>query len=152
MTQGTNQREQQYVRGVCPICAEADVLLYAHNDILVCATDYRTLIRGTQWTQACDKCGAPKAVRDPAHRRNEYLCISCHNEDGALEVKTTVFKRALVALTNAIPNTQPRTKCYLHNYGTECDDNIKPRGAWGGKSLCSVHGKTPPKPEKATKS
>jgi hypothetical protein len=152
MTQGTNQREQQYVSGLCPICGETDVLLYAHNGILVCAYDYRTLVRNVKWTQACDKCGAPKAVRDPAHRRNEYLCISCHNENGILEVKTTVFKRALVALTNALPNTQPKVQCYLHNYGTECDDNIKPRGAWGGKSLCSTHGKTPPKPEKATKS
>ena len=152
MTPGTHQREQQYVRGVCPICGEADVLLYAHDDVLVCATDYRTLIRGVSWTQPCDICGAPKAVRDPAHRRNEYLCISCHNNNGVLHVGTTVFKRALVALTNALPGTHVKVKCYLHNYGTECDDNIKPRGAWGGKSLCSVHGKTPPKPEKATKS
>ncbi len=152
MTQGTNQREQQYVRGVCPICGEADVLLYTYNDALICATDYRTLTRRVSRTQPCDKCGAPKAVRDPAHRRNEYLCISCHNENGVLEVKTTVFKRALVSLTNAIPNMRPRVQCYLHNYGTECDDNIKPRGAWGGKSLCNTHGKTPPKPEKATKS
>lgn len=152
MTQGTNQREQQYVRGLCPICGETDVLLYAHDDILVCAYDYRTLVRDVKWTQACDNCGAPKAVRDPAHRRNEYLCISCHNTNGVLHVGTTVFKRALVALTNTIADIRPKVKCYLHNYGTECDDNIKPRGAWGGKSLCNVHGKIPPKPEKATKS
>lgn len=152
MTQGTNQREQQYVRGVCPICGDADVLLYAFDNALMCASDYRRVARTVKWTQACDKCGAPKAVRDPAHRRNEYLCISCHNENGVLEVKTTVFKRALVALTSAIPNTQPKLQCLLHNYGTECDDNIKPRGAWGGKSLCNTHGKKPPKPEKATKS
>lgn len=149
MTQGTNQREQQYVRGVCLMCGEADVLLYAHDNALVCATDYRRLVRNVKWSQPCDKCGAPKAVRDPAHRRNEYLCISCHNENGILEVKTTVFKRALVALTNALPNTQPKVQCYLHNYGTDCDDNIKPRGAWGGKSLCNVHGKKPPKDTKS---
>jgi len=152
MTQGTNQREQQYVRGVCPMCGEVNVLLYTHNNTLICATDYRTLIRGTRWTQPCDKCGAPKAARDPVHRRNEYLCVPCHNENGVLHVGTTVFKRALLALSAVLPNAQTKVPCYLYGYGTECDDNIKPRGAWGGKSLCNFHGKKPPKPEKTTKS
>lgn len=46
----------------------------------------KTPFRGTP----CDKCGALGAVRNPRHRRNEYLCIRCHQESGeSLQLRAT---------------------------------------------------------------
>ena len=98
----------------------------------------------------CSSCGAPNALRDPAHRRNEYLCWSCHKDNGFV-INNSVVKRAIAAINNAIL-VKDRVRCYAAGYGTDCDLNVKPRSAWGGKMLCNKHGKVPPKPEKKNKS
>ena len=150
MTKGTVQREQIYVYGTCPLCNETDVLVYEHEEQLVCAYDYRNLVRNVRHVTACDTCGSPNAVRDPSHRRNEYLCWQCHMQNGFV-VNNTVIKRALVSM---ISNFRHGSKvlCEAAGYGSACDNNIKPRGAWGGKMLCNTHGKEAPKKDNKTKS
>jgi hypothetical protein len=130
------------------MCAEKDVLVYEINDILYCAEHYRDVTRQYRRVQACDFCGNTPAVRDPNHRRNEYLCWKCHEETG-FTVNNTVIKRAIVSMVERYIHRGPRVKCDASGYGTSCDDNVKPRGAWGGKSLCDTHGKKPPKPNKS---
>jgi hypothetical protein len=148
MTQGTVQREQIYVYDTCSLCGDANVLVYLLDEQLICASDYRKIVSTRRQIQHCDNCGAEGAVRDPAHRRNEYLCWTCH--DG-FQVRTSVVKRALAAINNSVL-VKTKEKCYAAGYGTDCDTNIKPRSAWGGKMLCNKHGKVPPKPEKKKKS
>lgn len=150
MTRGTVQREQIYVYDTCSSCGDTNVLVYELDDKLICASDYRNIVFTRKNIQHCDNCGAPNALRDPAHRRNEYLCWSCHKDNGFV-INNSVVKRAIAAINNAIL-VKDRVRCYAAGYGTDCDLNVKPRSAWGGKMLCNKHGKVPPKPEKKTKS
>jgi hypothetical protein len=130
------------------MCAEKDVLVYEINGILYCAEHYRDVTRQYHRVQSCDFCGNTPAVRDPNHRRNEYLCWKCHEQTG-FTVNNTVIKRAIVSMVDRYIHRGPRAKCDAAGYGTACDDNVKPRGQWGGKSLCDTHGKKPPKPNKS---
>lgn len=145
MTRGTIQREQIYVYDTCSSCGDTNVLVYEIDDKLVCASDYREITFTRKKIQHCDRCGAENAVRDPAHRRNEYLCWTCHQTDG-FAINNSVVKRAIATINNSI--LTKRVKCDAAGYGTDCDFNVKPRSAWGGKLLCNRHGKTPPKKEK----
>ncbi|NDA95797.1 MAG: hypothetical protein EBY03_06690 [Actinobacteria bacterium] len=145
MTRGTIQREQVYVYDTCSLCGDTNVLVYEIDDKLVCASDYREITFTRKKIQHCDRCGAENAVRDPAHRRNEYLCWTCHQTDG-FAINNSVVKRAIATINNSI--LTKRVKCDAAGYGTDCDFNVKPRSAWGGKLLCNRHGKTPPKKEK----
>jgi len=145
MTRGTIQREQIYVYDTCSLCGDTNVLVYEIDDKLVCASDYREITFTRKKIQHCDRCGAENAVRDPAHRRNEYLCWTCHQTDG-FAINNSVVKRAIAAINNSI--LTKRVKCDAAGYGTDCGFNVKPRSAWGGKLLCNRHGKTPPKKEK----
>jgi hypothetical protein len=149
MTHGTVQREQIYVYDTCTLCGDTNVLVYELDDKLICANDYRNIVVTRKHVQPCDKCGSPNAVRDPAHRRNEYLCWSCHQVDG-FAINNSVVKRAIASINNSI--LAKRAKCDAAGYGTDCDFNVKPRSAWGGKMLCNRHGKVPPKKEKKNKS
>ena len=148
MTQGTVQRDNIYVYDTCSLCGDTNVLVYLLDEQLVCASDYRKIVSTRKQIQHCDKCGAENALRDPAHRRNEYLCWSCH--DG-FKVRNSVVKRAIAAINNSIL-VKTKARCYAAGYGSDCDANIKPRSAWGGKLLCNKHGKVIPKPQKNTKS
>lgn len=147
---GTNQREQVYVYGTCLVCAEANVLVYELDDNLLCAEHYRDKTRHIKRVTPCDKCGGDNAVRDPSHRRNEYLCWSCHEANGFV-IDNSVVKRAIVSLVNNFTRGS-KIKCDAAGYGSDCDNNVKPRGPWGGRLLCNNHGKIAPKPEKGTKS
>jgi hypothetical protein len=149
MTRGTVQREQIYIYDTCSLCGDANVLVYELDDKLICANDYRNAVATLRQSQLCDKCGSPNAVRDPAHRRNEYLCWSCHGKNGFV-INNSVVKRAIASINNSI--LTKRVKCDAAGYGTDCDFNVKPRSAWGGKMLCNRHGKVPPKKEKKKKS
>lgn len=150
MTKGTVQREQIYVYGTCSLCSETNVLVYEHDEQLVCANDYRTLVRKIRYTTTCDNCGSGNAVRDPSHRRNEYLCWQCHMQNGFV-VNNTVIKRALVSMISNFKHGS-KVLCEAAGYGSACDNNIKPRGSWGGKMLCNTHGKEAPKKDNKTKS
>jgi len=147
---GTNQREQIYVYGVCSLCAESNVLVYELDNNLLCAEHYRDRTRIIKRVTPCDECGAGNAVRDPSHRRNEYLCWSCHGVDGFV-VDNSIIKRAIVSLVNNFTRGS-KIKCDAAGYGTDCDSNVKPRGPWDGRSLCDKHGKIPPKQQKQKKS
>ena len=96
---GTNQREQVYVYGTCLVCAESNVLVYELDDNLLCAEHYRDRTRHIKRVTPCDKCGGDNAVRDPSHRRNEYLCWSCHEANGFV-INNSVIKRAIVSLVD----------------------------------------------------
>ena len=150
--QGTVQREHKYVYGDCSLCSDTNVLVYLVDNKLVCAEDYRKIVRTFNYVQHCDKCDATPAMRDPSHRRNEYLCWSCHTGNGFV-VDNSVVKRALTAISyRAKLISNVKLECFAAGYGTDCDNNLKPRSTWGGKILCNKHGKTPPKPEKGKKS
>lgn len=151
MTRGTVQREQIYVYGTCDLCGDTNVLVYERDEKLVCAEDSRKIAQTKKFIQPCDNCGQPNAIRDPSHRRNEYLCWSCHEGNGGYNVKDSVIKRAFVAVNNTVL-AREKIRCDAAGYGSECDLNIKPRSAWGGRLLCNVHGKTPPAKEKKNKS
>ena len=77
---GTNQREQVYVYGSCSSCSDTNVLVYELDNILICAEHYRRKTRLIKRTPPCDKCGPENAVRDPSHKRDEYLCWSCRED------------------------------------------------------------------------
>mgnify|MGYP003341354712 FL=1 len=138
MTQGTNQREKIYIYGTCSSCSDANVLVYNINEQLLCANDARTIAQNTRYTQSCDRCGAAQSFRDPRHRRNEYLCISCHEQDGYVS-RTNVVHQAVRAMLRTSLPIGVRSVCEAANYGTECDANIKPRNSFGGRLLCNTH-------------
>lgn len=147
---GTVQRDKIYVYSSCELCSSGEqVLVYECNDQLVCASHVREYIKANPAVQSCDRCHKPGAlVRDPTHRRNEYLCLACHREDGFI-INTSITAKAVREVLSPMKSViSARTKCEAAGYGTPCDDNVKPRGPWGGKSLCSTHGKTPPAPGK----
>lgn len=149
MTKGTVQRDKQYVRSTCEQCGATDVLVYELDAKLICAEDYRKAVRNIKFVTACDQCGATPSFRDPAHRRNEYLCAACHSKND-FYTNNSVVKRTLVQIFKGLPGSKSR--CIGEDPNDPCDDNIKPRGPWGGKSLCNKHGRVPPKPERGTKS
>jgi hypothetical protein len=93
MTQGTIQRDKLYVYGTCVTCNEENVLVYNAADNLICAYCYREWARVQPKDPVCDRCGKhDKVVRDPSHRRNEYLCFSCHADDGFLPADTATYR------------------------------------------------------------
>lgn len=95
MTRGTIQREQVYVYDTCAKCSEQNVLVYECGELLLCAEHARQHARVNPPKPVCDRCGKQeKVVRDPAHRRNEYLCMSCHADDGFL-IRDSVTGRAV---------------------------------------------------------
>jgi hypothetical protein len=146
---GTVQREQLYVYDVCQLCvSDEQVLVYERDDQLLCAEHTRRCIAANPQVQSCDRCGSARNIlRDPSHRRNEYLCLDCHKEDGFTS-NDTVTGRAVRSAVLPPKLARPKVKCEAAGYGSKCDDNVKPRNAWGGKSLCNTHGKTPPAREK----
>ena len=149
MTRGTFQRDGIYVYAPCDKCQGDDVLVYERGDELLCAEHTRRFIAANPAPSICDRCGNQSSVvRDPSHRRNEYLCLRCHSDDGFL-IEDTVTGRAIKSLFQPFMAVG-RTRCAAAGYGSDCDDNVKPRNSWGGKSLCNKHGRTPPKKETTT--
>ena len=96
MTLGTIQRDQVYVYGTCEQCQEANALVYECGEQLLCAEHSRQYARSHPLKPYCDRCGKQEKVfRDPSHRRNEYLCMGCHADDGFL-VRDSVTGRAVL--------------------------------------------------------
>jgi hypothetical protein len=93
MNKGTIQRDKIYVYDTCAVCSEQNVLVYECGDSLMCAEHARVWMRQNPRKQLCDKCGTDELVfRDPGHRRNEYLCFSCHRENEFVPRNTVVFR------------------------------------------------------------
>jgi hypothetical protein len=96
MTRGTIQRDQVYVYGTCEQCQEANALVYECGEQLLCAEHSRQYTRLHPLKPYCDRCGKQEKVfRDPSHRRNEYLCMGCHADDGFL-IRDSVTGRAVL--------------------------------------------------------
>jgi hypothetical protein len=96
MTRGTIQRDQVYVYGTCEQCQEANALVYECGEQLLCAEHSRQYARSHPLKPYCDRCSKQEKVfRDPSHRRNEYLCMGCHADDGFL-IRDSVTGRAVL--------------------------------------------------------
>jgi len=148
MTRGTVQREQIYVYDTCEKCSAQNVLVYECGEQLLCAEHARQYAYKNPPLPYCDNCGAQRAVfRDPSHRKNIYLCSPCHFENGGIGAKDSVVGRMLRAMFTP-PKKVEKIRCYAAGVGSDCDANVKPRSAWGGKMLCNTHGRIAPKKEK----
>jgi hypothetical protein len=96
MTRGTIQKDQVYVYGTCEQCQETNALVYECGEQLLCAEHSRQYAHSHPLKPYCDRCGKQEKVfRDPSHRRNEYLCMGCHADDGFL-IRDSVTGRAVL--------------------------------------------------------
>lgn len=130
---GTDSREMRWVKGVCAWCSDADVLVYVCGDDLRCAGCTREWVKEHPTVQACDSCGSTGNVwRDPLHRRNEYLCIKCHDPDALFQNRWANKVRESKPL-----NDWRTAKCGVAGI-TECKGEIKWRSAFN-MQLCNKH-------------
>ena len=130
---GTVSQLGVWVRGTCGACGEKDALLYEAADRLVCASDYRSWSAAHPTTQACDSCGSTGNVwRDPLHRRNEYLCIKCHDPEALFQNRWANKVRESLPI-----NSARRAVCGVAGI-TDCRGEIKWRSAFN-MELCNKH-------------
>lgn len=136
---GTVSRLGKWVRGDCA-CGDTGALLY-DTDLegpLVCARCYRVWTREQpEVKQACDSCGSRGNVwRDPVTRKDEYLCVRCHDPAALFQNRWANKVRE----SHAIHAGAPRAQCGLRNRGTECSGEVKPRGGeFKGMQVCNKH-------------
>jgi hypothetical protein len=122
-----------WVRGTCTACGEDDALLYEAGEDLVCAADYRVYAPTHPVPQACDTCGATGNVwRDPLTRKNEYLCIKCHDPAALFQNRWANKVRESTRL-----GQRERITCGAAGI-TECKGEIKWRGGYN-MLLCNKH-------------
>ena len=131
---GTDSREMRWVRDTCGACGAVDELVYVCGDSLRCAGCTRAWYVENPTPQACDSCGSTGNVwRDPLHRRNEYLCIRCHDPDALFQNRWANKVRQSTPLNNW------RTAvCGARGRGTDCKGEITWRGAHN-MELCNKH-------------
>jgi hypothetical protein len=139
---GTSFAEDRIVKGDCesPECGETDVLLYAYpsDDLLLCPGCARKRALANPTKQPCDNCGSTGNVwRDPVHRRNEYLCIKCHDPESLFQNRWANKVRESKPL-----GMRARVTCALADRGTECKGEIKWRSALS-MSVCNKHAGKP---------
>jgi len=84
----------------------------------------------------CDICGAEQAFRDPAHRRDEYLCVDCHKANGYEPTERGMLSKTQrrVGVTHSMGR---KPVCIAAGHGTDCKGEIKQRGKRG--ELCNFH-------------
>jgi hypothetical protein len=107
---GTNQRDAVYVYGSCDLCnVDERVLIYDAGANLVCAEHMRQLIKANPRSQKCDNCEYRGPVfREAGHRRNEYLCLTCHQVNGVRvhhSTSTRVLQELLVEINAGMRNS-----------------------------------------------
>jgi hypothetical protein len=123
-------------RGECTTCGAEDELL--GQDDPRCASCRRKTANRHQAEMyyPCDRCGASSAIRDPAHRRDEYLCLDCHKREGYEPgERAMVFKaQARVGATHSMAR---RITCIAAGKGTDCKGEVKQRSDKG--LLCNFH-------------
>ena len=140
MRLGTDHRQKQIVAGTCERCTAPDQILYLQesSDKLVCASCYRATTTGHE--QECDNCGSTGNVwRDPVHRRNEYLCIRCHDPEHLFQNRWAAAGRVNQGWTLGL---REKVQCALKDRGTECKGEVKWRSAMG-MSACNKHAGKP---------
>lgn len=83
--------------GPCTTCG-ADNLQRIYGGLCAtCVREQAAVDRAQRRTSSCDRCGVSNAYRNPATRRNEILCTSCHLAAG--ESMPMVPKAAGLATT-----------------------------------------------------
>lgn len=78
--------------GPCAVCCDDNLLkMYELDGQRMCASCYRAMARrvSARHSQPCDRCRKSGAYRNPVHRRNEYLCSTCHGADDTPLVLTS---------------------------------------------------------------
>lgn len=84
--------------------------------------------------QACDKCGARGNVwRDPIPRKNEYLCVRCHDPEALFVNRWANKVRESKAL-----GIRERITCAAAGYGTDCKGEVRYVNK-DRMSLCNKH-------------
>lgn len=130
---GSCSRTGQYVRGDCA-CGARDELVYDTGESLVCASCYRRWAKAHPQKQACDKCGSTGNVwRDPIPRKNEYLCVRCHDPEALFVNRWANKVRESTPL-----GLRERVTCELAGYGTACKGEVRWVNALG-YSVCNFH-------------
>lgn len=122
--------------GTCPSCSTEDMLLVEEGGS--CASCYRKTARRHQAEMfyPCDNCGAEEAFRDPAHRRDEYLCPACHLENGYEPSERGMLNKTAARI--GVKHSMGRKAvCTLRASGTPCGGEIKQRGKHG--EICNRH-------------
>jgi hypothetical protein len=130
-------------RGECQApagCTEENPILFESHDadgLLLCADHYRRASDvEAHKSYPCDRCGAGGAFRDPAHRRDEMLCQSCHKDDGYEPTERAMVNKTAARVGAEHPMAR-RVKCIAAGKGTACKGEIKQRGKVG--VLCTFH-------------
>lgn len=138
---GTSFADNRVVRGVCGQCGKDEALLYSHpqpaeGDVLMCADCSRKRAKERPTKQACDNCGDTGNVwRDPVTRKNEYLCIKCHDPSALFQNRWANKVRESKPLS-----IHAKAVCTAAGYGTDCKGEVKPRGGQHkGRLLCNKH-------------
>lgn len=137
---GTCSRVDRYVRGDCG-CGERGTLVYDHPDDtgdmpLVCAGCYRRAVAGRKHEEACDRCGATGAWRDPITGKNDFYCAQCHAKAGRVFQNRWAGAEARMG---RVLGVHDKAVCFAADKGTECKGEIKPRSAFGGQLICNKH-------------
>lgn len=123
-------------RGTCETCGATNELL-GDGDPRCAECRRRTSNRRQgELSYPCDQCGRDGAIRDPAHRRDEYLCLDCHKLNGYEPgERAMVFKTAArVGVTHSLGR---RIVCILSSSGTPCGGEVKQRSNKG--LICNRH-------------
>lgn len=122
---GTDFLFGQVVRGACGDCDALDVLLYdtppPAEQRLVCSGCVRLYPHDCR--QPCDTCGARGNVwRDPISRKNEYLCVRCHDPEALFQNRW-----ANKAREGFVLGLRERPRCELAQYnpGTPCAGEVR---------------------------
>lgn len=126
------------VRGTCSVHPEeTDVLLYGWDrEPDKCANAYRDEAYRAEHVQKCDRCPNLYAFRDPLGRKDEFLCMSCHREDGYVPGERAMI--TTVAARMGVTHSQGRQDpCIAAGGPTTCKGQVKPRGKLG--VLCDWH-------------
>lgn len=117
-------------------CPEEDCILHeAEDGVLVCADHYRRQSNRDK-PYPCDTCGEGPAFRDPMHRRDEMLCMRCHNKDGYVPGERAMVTK-LASRQGVEHPMARRVKCIAAGHGTDCGGEIKQRGKLG--TICNKH-------------
>jgi hypothetical protein len=132
-------------RGACGQpggCALEDtpVILHTGSDGLQRCATHHALLMTRKHDYPCDHCGQGPAFRDPAHRRDEYLCPRCHKKYDSYEPSDRAMVNKTAVRVGVTHSKGLKPLCVARGQGTDCHGQVKPRGgSLKGASLCDFH-------------
>lgn len=123
----------------CPNSKEGVVVLLGQDDH-TCSDCQRKAANRHQAEMfyPCDICGADQAFRDPAHRRDEYLCAACHKRENDYEPSDRSMLSKTQARVGVKHSMGRKIVCEAAGRGTDCKGEIKWRGS-AKAHLCNRH-------------